>query len=93
MSINDELDIVLSNLSQGKVTPVKDKLFIKKPVENIVVQENEVIKYNVKDYISGSYLTFEGNMTRIDKQGEIIKIGDVISLTDSYNYLTSINVG
>lgn len=71
-------------------TPIDKQLFVKKKFNNLVLQEDEVIRYNTKNYISGSFLKFNGRMTNMITNQTRDLDGDLMRLVEPYEELTSV---
>lgn len=52
--------------------------------ENLILQQDEVIKFNVKKYISGSFLAFNGKMNKIDSNETMKLDGKLIKITEPF---------
>lgn len=72
---------VVVKLCAAKPQPITQQLFVKKNFNNLVLQEDEIIKFSVKDYISGSFLNFKGNMRNIETNKTLELDGSLIKLS------------
>ena len=78
------LYFVVIKLCDALPQPITEQLFVKKNFNNLVLQEDEIIKFSVKDYISGSFLNFKGNMRNAETNNTLELDGTLIKLTNPH---------
>jgi hypothetical protein len=71
-------------MSNAGFTPIQEQLYVIKDFENLILQKDEIVKFNVKEFVSGSFLGFNGTMTNIDSNETMDLNGELIKLTDGH---------
>jgi hypothetical protein len=71
--------------------PITEQLFVKKNITSLVLQVDEIIKFNIKEYFSGSFLGIIGEMTNLETNETQPFDGDLINLTKPHEFYTKID--
>ena len=71
--------------------PITEQLFVKKNITNLVLQVDEIVRFNIKDYFSGSFLAIDGEMTNVKTNVTMPLDGSLIKLTDPYTLSTEVS--
>ena len=70
--------------------PIEEQLYVIQDFENLILQQDEIVKFNVKNFISGSFLSFNGEMSKIGSNETMKLDGKLIKITEPYDEIASL---